>query len=178
MEPSFSALSRLTSSQQFLAEDPTLTLRPQLIHQSASIKEHLVHARNQGSIRDQEGINRDAVSTSPQPPGHIVSWSHLWLGWGRRGREGVGGVPSGLEALPASHKGFPVAQTVNSLLQHRRLGLIPRLGRFPGEGNGNPLRYSYLENPTDRGAWPPIVHRVAKSWTGPSNSHTQGSHAL
>ena len=32
-------------------------------------------------------------------------------------------------------------------------GLIPGLGRFPGEGNGNPLQYSCLENPRDRGAW-------------------------
>ena len=33
------------------------------------------------------------------------------------------------------------------------LGLIPGSGRSPGEGNGNPLQYSYLENPMDRGAW-------------------------
>ena len=33
------------------------------------------------------------------------------------------------------------------------VGLIPGLGRFPGEGNGNPLQYSCLENPLDRGAW-------------------------
>ena len=33
------------------------------------------------------------------------------------------------------------------------LGLIPGLRRSPGEGNGNPLQYSYLENPMDRGAW-------------------------
>ena len=33
------------------------------------------------------------------------------------------------------------------------LGLIPELGRFPGEGNGNPLQYSCLENLMDRGAW-------------------------
>ena len=33
------------------------------------------------------------------------------------------------------------------------LGLIPGLGRSPGEGNGNPLQYSCLENPTDGGAW-------------------------
>ena len=32
-------------------------------------------------------------------------------------------------------------------------GLIPGLGRSPGEGNGNPLQYSYLENPMDGGAW-------------------------
>ena len=40
-------------------------------------------------------------------------------------------------------------------------GLIPRKGRSPGEGNGNPLQCSYLENPLDRGAWRAIVHRVA-----------------
>ena len=44
-------------------------------------------------------------------------------------------------------------------------GSIPGLGRPPGEGNGNPLQYSYLDNPMDRGAWRAIVHRVAKSWT-------------
>ena len=41
---------------------------------------------------------------------------------------------------------------------------IPGLGRCPGEGNGNPLQYSCLENPMDRGAWQATVHRVAKSW--------------
>ena len=45
------------------------------------------------------------------------------------------------------------------------VGSIPRLGRSPGEGNGNPLRYSCLENPTDRGAWWATVHGVTKSWT-------------
>ena len=47
----------------------------------------------------------------------------------------------------------------------RHTGLIPRLGRFPGGGNGNPLQYSYLENPMDREAWWATVHRVAESWT-------------
>ena len=45
------------------------------------------------------------------------------------------------------------------------LGSIPGSGRSPGEGNGNPLQYSCLENPMDRGAWWAIVHGVAKSWT-------------
>ena len=44
-------------------------------------------------------------------------------------------------------------------------GLIPSLGRSPGEGNGNPLQYSCLDNPTDRGAWRAVVRGVAKSWT-------------
>ena len=43
--------------------------------------------------------------------------------------------------------------------------LIPGLGKSPGEGHGNPLQYSCLENPMDRGAWQAPVHGVAKSWT-------------
>ena len=42
------------------------------------------------------------------------------------------------------------------------LGLIPGLGISPGEGNSNPLQYSCLENPTDRGAWWATVHGVAE----------------
>ena len=49
------------------------------------------------------------------------------------------------------------------------LGSIPGLGRPPGEGNGNPLQYSCLENPMDREAWQATVHGVAKSWTRLSN---------
>ena len=45
------------------------------------------------------------------------------------------------------------------------INLIPRWGRSPGGGHGNPLQYSYLENPKDRGAWWAMVYRVAKSWT-------------
>ena len=42
---------------------------------------------------------------------------------------------------------------------------VPGLGRYHGEGNGNPLQYSCLENPTDGGTWQATVHGVAKSWT-------------
>ena len=44
-------------------------------------------------------------------------------------------------------------------------GSIPGLGRSPGVGNGDPLQYSCLENPMDRGAWQITIHRVAKSRT-------------
>ena len=44
----------------------------------------------------------------------------------------------------------------------RDLVSIPGLGRSPGEGNGNPLQYSCLENPMDRGAWQATVHGVAR----------------
>ena len=58
-------------------------------------------------------------------------------------------------------------------------GLIPRLRRSPGEGNGSPLQDSCLENPMDRGAWQAIVHGVARvghdlvTKPTPSESYTQ-----
>ena len=45
------------------------------------------------------------------------------------------------------------------------VGSIPGLGRSPGQGNGNPLQYSCLVNPMDRGAWLATVHGVAKCQT-------------
>ena len=48
-------------------------------------------------------------------------------------------------------------------------GLIPGLRRSPGEGYGNPLQYSCLENSMNRGAWQATVHGVTKSWTQLSN---------
>ena len=58
--------------------------------------------------------------------------------------------------------GFPYSSVgKESACNAGDLGSIPRLGRSPGEGNGNPLQYSCLENPTDRGAWQATVHGVA-----------------
>ena len=54
----------------------------------------------------------------------------------------------------------------------RGAGLIPGLGRFPGEGNGNPLQYSCLENSMERRAWQATVHGVAKSWNTTEHTHT------
>ena len=47
----------------------------------------------------------------------------------------------------------------------RDMGSVPGWGRSPEGGNGNPLQYSFLENPMDRGAWWTTVHGVAKSQT-------------
>ena len=51
----------------------------------------------------------------------------------------------------------------------RDMGLVPGLGRSPGGGNGNPLQYSYVEDPMDKGAWWAIVHSVAESDTSEAN---------
>ena len=75
-----------------------------------------------------------------------VVWMCMWVivcvwGWGR------GSFPDGLVV-----KNLPTGDS----------GSIPRLGRSPGGGHGNPLRYSCLENPTGRGAWWATVHRFAE----------------
>ena len=62
--------------------------------------------------------------------------------------------------------GFPGgSDSIESACSTGDPGLIPRLGRSPGEKNGNPLQYSCLENPMDGVAWQTIVPGVAKSWT-------------
>ena len=67
-----------------------------------------------------------------------------------------------------STKGFPSGsegkETICNAGDIGRVGLIPGLRRSPGEGNGNPLQYSCLGNPMDRGAWLAVVHGVTKSW--------------
>ena len=67
--------------------------------------------------------------------------------------------------LDKVHPDFPGGSEVNanaSACNAGNLGSIPGLGRSPGEGNGNPLQYSCLENPMGRGAWWATVHGVAK----------------
>ena len=65
--------------------------------------------------------------------------------------------------------GFPGVSVVKDLPTNAgdtgNVGSISVSGRSPGEGNGNLLQYSCLENPMDRGAWRAAVHRVAKSQT-------------
>ena len=66
--------------------------------------------------------------------------------------------------------GFPGGSVVkNPPANVGDMGLIPGSGRCPGGGNGNPLQYSCLEIPMDKGAWRATVHGVAKSQTGLSN---------
>ena len=63
-------------------------------------------------------------------------------------------------------RGFPGGSEVKaSASRAGDPGSNPGSGRSPGEGNGNPLQYSCLENPMDGGAWWATVHGVTKSWT-------------
>ena len=59
--------------------------------------------------------------------------------------------------------GFPGGSVVKNLpAMQENAGSIPGSGRSPGEGNGNPLQYSYLGNPMDRKTWQATVHGVEK----------------
>ena len=70
--------------------------------------------------------------------------------------------------MECSIKGFFGGSVKNLSASAGDVGLNPRLGKFPGEGNGNLLQYSYLGNPTDREVWQ--VHGVAN---GQTSTHIQ-----
>ena len=85
-------------------------------------------------------------------PSELLWQCHLRTGVQRGGFPSWGLIPGGSDGKEsACNAGDP--------------GLIPGWGRSPGEGNGNPLQYSCLGNPMDRGAWWGTVHGVANSWT-------------
>ena len=67
--------------------------------------------------------------------------------------------------LVDSTPGFPGGSVVKNLPASAEVASIPGLGRSPREENGNPLQYSCLENPMDRGAYWATVHGVTNSWT-------------
>ena len=78
--------------------------------------------------------------------------------------------------LPVCEGAFLMAQVVKNLLATQEiLGLIPGSGRFPGEGNDNPLQNSCRENFMHRGAWWAAVHGVTKSWICLSTHGVAGS---
>ena len=98
---------------------------------------------------------------------YLLVVKHTFIGW-------IKGFPTPIE------KAEEVVKNKNKKLPHKRqfqfkqfnqskkkkkedLGLVPGLGRSPGEGNGNPLQFCCLENAKDRGAWWATVHGVAKS---------------
>ena len=76
------------------------------------------------------------------------------------------------QETPATMRGFPGGSVVkNPPANTGDMGSIPESGRYPGEGNGNPLQYSCLQNSMDRGTWQATVHGVAKSDTPEQITH-------
>ena len=81
-------------------------------------------------------------------------------------------VSTRIYALMLFAMGFPAGSNGKEYVCNARaLGSIPGLARSPGEGNGNPLQYSCLENPMDRGGWRTTVHR--KGFVNNQNAHKQ-----
>ena len=75
-------------------------------------------------------------------------------------------IPQNLYIIEATNSDFPGGSESKAPAYNAGdPGSIPGSGRSPGEGNGNPLQYSCLDNPMDGGAWWATVHRVAESRT-------------
>ena len=99
----------------------------------------------------------------------LTRWRWVWVNsgsWWWTGRPGVLRF-MGLQRVGndwATELNFPGGSVVkNPPANAGDADLIPGSGRFPGEGNGNPLQYSRVENPMNRGAWQATVHGVTKS---------------
>ena len=77
----------------------------------------------------------------------------------------------GLISFRMDWKGYKNVSHINkeeknlAAMQEMQVLSLGWLGRSPGEGNGNPLQYSFLENPMDRGAWCATVYGITNSWT-------------
>ena len=100
----------------------------------------------------------------------LYQLSHKWSPILMRGRckHASGTIPA-LKTHIVKVGGFPDGSVLKSLPANIEdagdTGSIPESGRSPGEGNGNPLQFSCLENPMDKRAWQATVHGVSKSWT-------------
>ena len=84
-------------------------------------------------------------------------------------RTGSTGTVEGFTFIPRAMAASLVTQVKASACNAGDPRSIPGSERSLGEGNGNPLQYSHLENPMDGGAWWATVHRVTKSQTRPSD---------
>ena len=74
------------------------------------------------------------------------------------------GITKKIRACPLLGDSLCGSDGKESVCNAGDVGSVPGSGRTPGEGNGNPLQYSCLEKPMDRGTWWATVHGVTKSW--------------
>ena len=94
---------------------------------------------------------------------HILAWKTPWTE--EPGRiQSIGSQKSQTRLSSSSRLPWWLSSK-ESACNAENLSLVPGLGRSPGGGHGNPLQYSCLENPMDRGAWQAVVHWVSQSWT-------------
>ena len=109
----------------------------------------------------------------------FLCWAYHWrcLFGAQTPTPGLERKWSGISLIPRC--GFPGGaggkEPTCQRRRHERLGFGLWVGKVPGGGDGNPLQYSSLGNPMDRGAWRAAVHRVTKSRTRLSDlAHTHG----
>ena len=102
-------------------------------------------------------------------------WHHLWPKWKTEwGKDS----PRSTRNTPRASRVLPVAENLPDKAEGvRDADWSPGSGRSPGGGHGNPLQYSWPENPMDRGAWQATVHSVTKrhSWLKQLSNHIQNS---
>ena len=111
-------------------------------------------------------ISKDGDKSNERPTHPPVSASAVfWSGVCQHNTETLGSANQDIISL-CNIGGFPGGSAgKESICNAGDQGSIPGWGRFPGGGHSNPLQYSCLENPTDRGAWRATVHGVAESDT-------------
>ena len=89
------------------------------------------------------------------------------LSWQPARKWGFGPTQKKMDSASNLNMGFPNGEVIKNPSADagdiRDVGLIPEWGRFPGGGHGNPLQYSCLENPMDRGVWQATAYEVAQS---------------
>ena len=131
---------------------PTLVFLPRKCNEQRSLAGYRSHVAKKSQMRlntQKHNAPFQFISCSGFPNGSAVN--NLLANAGDMG------------LIPGSGRS-PNGSAVNNLLANAGdMGLIPGSGRSPGEGNGNPLQYSCLGNPMDRGAWQVTVRGVAKS---------------
>ena len=117
---------------------------------------------------------RDRTQVSPIDRQTLYCLSHQGSPTQRRVKTQVRSLASHALGSGASQVVLVVKNITANAGDIRDAGLIPALGRPPGGGHDNPLQYSCLENPTDRGDWRATVHGVTQSWTGLTNKSSHG----
>ena len=136
---------------------------------SSAGKESTCHAGDPGSVprlrrSTGEGVGYPLQYSWTSLGAQMVIYLQRWRPWLS---SWVGKIPwRRVRLLSPVLLGFPGGSDgKESACSAGNLGSIPRSGRSPGGGHGNPLQYSCLENLLDRGAWKATVRGVTKSWT-------------